>query len=230
MRGARGQAALVLSATLMSTRPGSRARRLGDYFWSGPHRPDSNISLGVCRIMGCDGGMAPSTAPAQIAGMKSAFVIAALVGLSQAFEASLDPNEVLTLHADNFDDAISKNEEVLVHFHAPWSKRCDALRPHLRTIQSGADWSGRFVHAESDISDSRGYTSYLERHGVTRLPALVLFRNGHPNLYPSEEPLAVESIDAWLYRTTQDAALPRGASDDASAIKMLVRAKNSLSF
>ena len=162
--------------------------------------------------------------------MKSAFVIAALVGLSQAFEASLDPNEVLTLHADNFDDAISKNEEVLVHFHAPWSKRCDALRPHLRTIQSGADWSGRFVHAESDISDSRGYTSYLERHGVTRLPALVLFRNGHPNLYPSEEPLAVESIDAWLYRTTQDAALPRGASDDASAIKMLVRAKNSLSF
>jgi hypothetical protein len=133
------------------------------------------------------------------------------------------PPEVVELHASNFDDTIAKHEEVLVHFHAPWSKRCDVLRPHLRAIQQGAEWGGRFVHAESDISDSRGYTSYLEHHGVTRLPALVLFRNGHPTLYPPEEPLGIESVDAWLYQTTQKTALPRGDSDSQTALKMLVR-------
>ena len=116
---------------------------------------------------------------------------------------------------------IAKHEEVLVHFHAPWSKRCDVLRPNLRTVQQGADWGGRLVFAESDISDGRGYTTYLEHYGVTRLPALVLFRNGHPLLYPSEEPLGVENVDAWLHRSIQAEALPRGANNDAVAVKML---------
>ena len=136
--------------------------------------------------------------------------------------ATINPDEVVELHADNFDDVIGKHEEVLVHFHAPWSKRCDVMRSHLRSIQKGAEWGGRFVHGESDISDSRGYTSYLEAHGVTRLPAVVLFRNGHPTLFPPEENLEVESVDAWLYRSTQSDALPRGASDDAVAVKMMV--------
>ena len=140
--------------------------------------------------------------------------------------AVIDPTTaVLDLHAHNFDDAILKHDEILVHFHAPWSKRCEELRPHLSVVQRGSEWGGRFVHAESDISDSRGYTSYLERYGVTRLPALVLFRNGHPSLFPPEEPLEMASVDAWLYRTTQEKPLPRGAISDAASIKMLVRTR-----
>ena len=143
--------------------------------------------------------------------------------------AVIDPTTaVLDLHAHNFDDAILKHDEILVHFHAPWSKRCEELRPHLSVVQRGSEWGGRFVHAESDISDSRGYTSYLERYGVTRLPALVLFRNGHPSLFPPEEPLEMASVDAWLYRTTQETPLPRGAISDAAAIKMLVRTRAAI--
>ena len=153
-----------------------------------------------------------------------------LVSLVRAFDptpsgtAVRDPNEVVHLHKDNFDDIIASNEEVLVHFHAPWSKRCETIRPILKSFQSSAEWSGRFLHAESDISDGRGYTTYLEHYGVTRLPALVLFRNGHPTLYPPEEPLENEHIEPWLYRTTQSEALPRGVNDQAMAVKMMVRA------
>jgi len=147
-----------------------------------------------------------------------------------AFDAT-DPGSVATkdgeivhLHKDNFDAVLANNEEVLVHFHAPWSKRCEIVRPNLVSIHRSADWSGRFLAAESDISDSRGYTSYLEHHGVTRLPAIVLFRNGHPNLYPPSEGISAPDIEAWLYRTTQVEAPPRGAPDEAFQVKVLVRA------
>lgn len=54
----------------------------------------------------------------------------------------------------------------------------------------------------SDISDERGYTSYLDRYGILRLPSLVLFRNGHPSLMPYDdmEPLheAYEPVVDWM--------------------------------
>ena len=66
------------------------------------------------------------------------------------------------------------------------------------------------MHAESDISDQRGYTSYLEVHGVVRMPTIVLFRNGHPNQYPLDEPLSEESLTSWLESVTATPAPPRG--------------------
>lgn len=94
------------------------------------------------------------------------------------------------------------------------------LRPHLEAIANGDLWGGRFLFAESDIADSRGYTSYLERYGVLKLPTLVLFRNGHPTMFPHEQPLTQEAVEAWLASNTQTEPLPRGASDEAESVRM----------
>ena len=55
------------------------------------------------------------------------------------------------------------------------------------------------IHGRSDINDERGYTSYLDMYGVVRLPTVVLFRNGHPQMYPHDEELelsqSLESLD-----------------------------------
>lgn len=48
-----------------------------------------------------------------------------------------------------------------------------------------------------------------------------MFRNGHPTLYPSSEPIEMADIEAWIYRTTQAEPLPRGSSDDATSVRML---------
>jgi thioredoxin-like negative regulator of GroEL len=124
------------------------------------------------------------------------------------------------LHKDNFDEALEKNEEVLVHFYAPWSKRCETMRPALQAIGQGEPWGERLIFAQSDISDQRGYTSYLERYGVLKLPTVVLFRNGHPSMYPLDEPLTQEGVESWLQTATQGEALPRGASEGAVDVQM----------
>ena len=77
------------------------------------------------------------------------------------------------------------------------SKRCDAFRPHLLELATSGPWAERLAHAQSDITDQRGYTSYFEKHGATKLPTLVLFRKGQPHKYPYEATLDKASIVDW---------------------------------
>ena len=62
------------------------------------------------------------------------------------------------------------------------------------------------VHGMSDVTDIRGFTSYLENWGVTRLPTLVLFRKGRAQQYPhkgaSFQLPTVQEIEAWLSQLT----------------------------
>ena len=62
------------------------------------------------------------------------------------------------------------------------------------------------VHGMSDVTDIRGFTSYLENWGVTRLPTLVLFRTGRAQQYPhkgaSFQLPTVQEIEAWLSQMT----------------------------
>ena len=145
-----------------------------------------------------------------------------------AAQSTLGEPEVRELHAQNFDEVIEQNDEVLVHFHAPWSQRCQTMRPHLKAIAQGEPWGERFVWAESDISDQRGYTSYLDRYGVLKLPTVVLFRNGHPSVYPIDNPLTKEDVELWLASATQNEPMPRGASDDAVAVQMQNEQKETI--
>lgn len=103
------------------------------------------------------------------------------------------------------------------------SKRCEILRPHLDEIARSDDWGTRLLHAASDISDQRGYTSYIEKYGVLKLPTLVIFRRGHPTMYPYDRPLTQEDVTAWLDSVTQAEMLPRGADDAAEAVRPVRR-------
>ena len=62
------------------------------------------------------------------------------------------------------------------------------------------------IHGMSDVTDIRGFTSYLENWGVTRLPTLVLFRKGRAQQYPhkgaSFQLPTVQEIEAWLTQMT----------------------------
>jgi len=121
---------------------------------------------------------------------------------------------IADLHKGNFDAALREHDEVLVHFYAPWSKRCEIMRPHLESAARSDSWGSRFMHARSDISDPRGYTSYIEMYGVIKLPTIILFRNGHANMFPLDSALTLEALDAWL---RQIAAQEMQARDEKDA-------------
>ena len=77
------------------------------------------------------------------------------------------------------------------------SKRCDVFKPHLLNLATSGTWAQRLVHAQSDITEQRGHTSYIEKYGATRLPTLVLFRKGQPTAYPYDRALDKASVSAW---------------------------------
>ena len=80
-------------------------------------------------------------------------------------------------------------------------KPCDEFKLIHEEV-TATEVGSRMVHGRSDVSDIRGFTSYLENWGVTRLPTLVLFRNGRAQQYPhkgaSFQLPTVEQIETWL--------------------------------
>lgn len=65
------------------------------------------------------------------------------------------------------------------------------------------------AHGRSDITDARGPTSYLTNWGVTRIPTIVLFRDGRARVYPHEGPSfnlpSADELAEWLASATDDA-------------------------
>ena len=139
----------------------------------------------------------------------------ALSAFALLIAASARAADIAELHVENFDDTLAENADVLVHFYAPWSKRCPLLKPHLESLAKSEDWGEKVVHAQSDISDGRGYVSYVERYGIVKLPTLVIFRNGHATIYPQDMPLEEDPVRRWLVGVFATESLPRGSNEDS---------------
>ena len=87
------------------------------------------------------------------------------------------------------------------------SKKCEQFKPQLEKVAAVSEFAESIKHARSDISDKRGYTSYLEKFGITRLPTLVLFRNSHPEMYSHDAPLSYDGVVRWLKTQTVSSRL-----------------------
>jgi hypothetical protein len=148
-------------------------------------------------------------------------VLSVLCTALSAFESStvsadgkvVEQPLIVELHKNNFDAALKEHDEVLVHFYAPWSKRCETMRPYMEAVARDETWGSRMMHARSDISDPDGHTSYIELHGVLKLPTIVLFRNGHAYQWPLDSELTYDSVVKWLQKVTEQPMQPRPAKD-----------------
>jgi thioredoxin 1 len=63
---------------------------------------------------------------------------------------------------------------VLVDFYAPWCGPCKMLAPVLE--QLAMDYAGRLASAKVDVDEAGELATRL---GITGVPTLILFRDGH---------------------------------------------------
>ncbi len=73
----------------------------------------------------------------------------------------------------NFDEVISKNENVVVDFWAEWCMPCRMISPIIEELAK--EYSGRVVFAKLNTDEN---PSLAGRFGITGIPTLMFFKNG----------------------------------------------------
>jgi thioredoxin 1 len=78
--------------------------------------------------------------------------------------------------AETFEsEVLASPVPVVVDFWAPWCKPCEAIEPHLRSLDE--EWGERTRLVRVDVDAEPGLSS---RYGVLSLPTVILFAGGEP--------------------------------------------------
>ncbi|XP_014225896.1 protein disulfide-isomerase [Trichogramma pretiosum] len=152
--------------------------------------------------------------------MKFALVLFGLfvAGCSAATEIPTE-DEVLVLGKDNYDEALSQHDYVLVEFYAPWCGHCKALAPEYAKAAKKLLEQGSAVKLAK--VDATIEAELAEKHEVKGYPTLKFFRKGTPLDYTGGR--QADDIVNWVTKKSGPAVVPLA---DVEAAKKFVDATN----
>uniref|UniRef100_A0A665W7B2 Protein disulfide-isomerase n=1 Tax=Echeneis naucrates TaxID=173247 RepID=A0A665W7B2_ECHNA len=112
-----------------------------------------------------------------------------------------EEKDVMVLHINNFDRALSENQYLLVEFYAPWCGHCKQLEPQY------AEAAGKLKAEELAIRlakvDATEERELSDEFDVGGFPTLILFINGQrkqPITYTGKR--SADGIIKWMKRRT----------------------------
>jgi len=113
-------------------------------------------------------------------------------------EEITEEDGVLVLTDQNFDQAVSENEFILVEFYAPWCGHCKSLEPEY--AKAAKDLTERKSGVKLAKVDATAQKDTASKFDIEGFPTLKFFSNGKPSDYNG--PREAKGIVNWLEKKT----------------------------
>lgn len=142
------------------------------------------------------------------------FVAAVVVCLVALAQCEITEEEgVLVLTEENFDEAVSANEHILVEFYAPWCGHCKALAPEYASAAKALADEGSAIKLGK--VDATEHKSLATKFGVKGYPTLKFFVSGAEKEYNGGR--KSPDIVSWLKKKTGDPCKAVTTKDEVDA-------------
>lgn len=148
----------------------------------------------------------------------SASLLVALLGVLLHATVSFPVEDgVLVLDDDNFDDAVSQHEFLLVEFYAPWCGHCKKLAPEYSAAAKTLSADKDFSNSKLAKIDATAAKNSATRFDIKGFPTLIFFKSGNKVEYNGGR--SADDIVTWIKKHSGPPAKTLESSDDIVALQ-----------
>ncbi|DAZ96178.1 TPA: hypothetical protein N0F65_012368 [Lagenidium giganteum] len=147
---------------------------------------------------------------------KTLVLLCAIAFVAQAATIE-EEDDVLVLTDDNFDEAVTSHDTLLVEFYAPWCGHCKSLAPEYAKAAAALKENDPPIRIAK--VDATAQTKVAERFSIQGFPTLKFFKGDVDNAKDYDGGRTSDDIQKWIIKKSGPAVKIIETADELDALK-----------